>query len=210
MTVEKHTTRVVNLKHIGGYDGFFKLRVYSFQHSRFDGSMSPEITREVFERGTAVGVLPYDPERDEVLLIQQFLIGAHIAGVQNCPLQVVAGMVEKDESGQDVAQREAMEEAGCDIGRMRKAYAFLPSPGGSSERVETYVAEADLSQAGGQFGLEAEDEDIRAVVLSAEEAIALLDAGEIEAGPAVVALSWFARHHPALRAEWLNTPAPKA
>jgi len=209
MDDQKQATKVVNLKRIGGYDGFFKLNVYSFQHSRFDGSMSPEITREVFERGTSVGVLPYDPERDEVLLIKQFLIGAHIAGVQNCPFQVIAGMVDEGENGPDVAKREAVEEAGCEIGRMRKGYAFLPSPGGSSERVETYVAEADLSHAGGTFGLAAENEDIRAVVMSAEDAIARLDAGEIEAGPAVVALSWFARHHPALRAAWLMNPAPK-
>lgn len=209
MIGEDNNIEVVNLKRTEVHSGFQKLSVYSFQHRRFDGSMSPEISREVVERGNSVGVLLYDPQRDEVMIIQQFLVGAHVAGVDNCPPQVVAGKVEKGESSEDVARREAVEEAGCEIGRMRKGYSFMVSPGGSSERVETFVAEADLSHAGGQFGLVEEDEDIRAFVISAEEAIELLDSGKIEAGPAVIALSWFARFHPALRAEWLATPAPK-
>jgi ADP-ribose pyrophosphatase len=204
MPDDKKTTEVINLKLVGGYKGFFKLNVYDFQHLKMDGTLSPVLTREVFERGCAVGVLPYDPERDEVLLIRQFLIGAHIAGVNNCPLQVVAGMVEPGESSQDVAQREAVEEAGCEIGQVRKALRFQPSPGGSSEVVDTFVAEADLANAGGRFGLESENEDIEAIVMSAEKAIELLESGEITAGPAVVVLSWFARHRPELRNEWLR------
>ena len=170
----------------------------------FDGGKSPTLTREVFERGTAAAVLPYDHDRDEVLLIRQFLIGAHLAGVDNRPLQVIAGMVEAGEGSLDVARREALEEAGCNIGIVEPAQAFLPSPGGTSERIETFVAQADLSNAGGIFGLVEEHEDIMAEVMSAREAIRRLDAGEIESGPAVVVLSWFARHHQRIREEWRN------
>lgn len=199
------TTPVEILEQETPFQGFFRIGRYHLRHGLFDGGTSDKITREVFERGTAVGVLPYDPVRDRVLLIRQFLIGAHLAGRANRPLQVIAGMVEPGETGTDVARREAIEEAGCEIGWIRPAQAFLPSPGGSSERVETFVAQADLGgELGpvGTFGLAEENEDIVAEVLTADEAIALLDSGAIEAGPAVVVLSWFARHREALRKDW--------
>ncbi len=112
-----------------GYRGFFRITVRTLRHRRFDGSMSAELVREVFERGNAVAVLPYDPRTDSVCLIRQFLPGAYVAGVPARPLQAIAGMVDKDgESSEGVARREAGEEAGVTVGRMVPAHAFLPSP----------------------------------------------------------------------------------
>ena len=187
-----------------GYQGFFRIGVTTLRHRRFDGTMGDAITREVFERGDAVAVLPYDPASDRVLLIRQFLPGAWAGGRPPRPLQAIAGMLDKDGEGAEAtARREAAEEAGLAISRMVPAHAFLPSPGGSSERIETFCVQADLSDAGGVHGLAEEGEDIRVEVMGAGEAIARLDAGEIEAGPAVVLLSWFARHRERLRREWL-------
>ncbi len=191
-----------------GYSGFFRLDVHKLRHRRFDGRMSPVITREILERGNAVAVLPYDPRRDEVLLIRQFLPGAYFGGRPPRPLQIIAGMVGAGESEEDVARREAIEEAGCRIGRLERAHAFLPSPGGSSERVVVFCAEADLSAAGGVHGLAEENEDIRVEIVPALEAIRLLDAGAIEAGPAVVGLAWFARHHERLKRTWRAASNP--
>lgn len=189
------------------YDGFFKVGRYKVRHEKFNGEQTETMVREVFERGNSVAVLPYDPVLDRVLLIRQFLIGAHLAGQPNRPLQVIAGRVEEGETGLDVARREAEEEAGCEISWVRPAHTFIPSPGGSSERIETFVAKADLSGDLGDrgiHGLAEENEDIRAEAYTAEDAIALLDSGAIEAGPAVVLLSWFARHHQALREDWAD------
>ncbi len=185
------------------YEGFLGITVHTLRHRRFDGAMSPTLTRELMERGTSVCVLPYDPRADRVLLIRQFLLGAFVAGVAPRPLQVVAGGVKPGEGDEDVARREAMEEAGCALKRLARAQAFLPSPGGTSERVVAFCGEADLSRASGVHGLASEDEDIKVEVVDADVAIALLDAGAIEAGPAVVILQWFARHRERLRAEWL-------
>jgi ADP-ribose pyrophosphatase len=189
-----------------GYSGFFRLDVHRLRHRRFDGRMSEVITREVLERGNAVAVLPYDPRRDEVLLIRQFLPGSYFGGHPPRPLQIIAGMVGVGESEEDVARREAVEEAGCRIGRLERAHAFLPTPGGSSERVVVFCAEADLSSAGGVHGLAEEHEDIRVEVIPAGQAIRFLDESIIEAGPAVVGLAWFARHHDRIRREWLASP----
>ena len=184
------------------YDGFFKIDVHRLRYRRFDGTMSRHVSRELLERGTSVCVLPYDPIADKVLLVRLFLVGAFAAGLPARPLQVIAGMVDEDETEEDAVRREAMEEAGCTLRRIVRAQAFLPSPGGTSERVTAFCGEADLRDAGGLFGNASEDEDIRAEIFDADAAIALLDSGAIEAGPAVVALSWFARHRGKIRKEW--------
>ena len=187
------------------YSGFFQLDLHRFSFEQFDGKMSDQVAREVLDRGNSVAILPYDPHLDRVMLIRQFLIGAELAKRPNRPLQVIAGMVDKGETALDTARREAVEEAGLKVHWIRPAQAFLPSPGGTSEYVETFAAMADLSGPLGRrgtFGVATENENMVAEVLTAEDAIAHLDAGKIEAGPAVVLLQWFARFRDTLRADW--------
>jgi ADP-ribose pyrophosphatase len=187
-----------------GYQGFFRIDLFTLQFRRFCGEWSQSITREMFERGQSAAVIPYDPLLDEVILIRQFLAGAWAAGRPCFPVQVIAGTCGTGESPEQVAVREAEEEAGCSIASVVKAISFLPSPGGSSELIHVYIARADASQAGGIHGLAEENEDIRVEAYPADEAIRMLDAGEIEAGPAVVGLLWFARMRDRLRKEWLE------
>ncbi len=184
------------------YAGFFRIDLHALRVRRFDGTLAP-LRRELLERGRSVCVLPYDPRTDRVLLIRQFLVGSFAAGRAPRPLQVVAGMVDAGESEEQAIRREAREEAGCEMGRIVAAQVFLPSPGGTSERVTAFCGEADLAVAGGIHGAADEDENIRVEVVDADVAIALLDEGAIESGPAVVILAWFARHRERLRAEWL-------
>jgi ADP-ribose pyrophosphatase len=186
------------------YKGFFEVNVFRLRFRRFCGEWSDTITREMFERGKSVAVIPYDPVRDEVILIRQFLPGAWAAGRPCFPLQIIAGTIGEDETPEQVAVREAEEEAGCAINTVDKAASFLPSPGGSSELIHVFVARADALLAGGIHGLAVEHEDIRVEVYSSDEAIRMLDAGEIEAGPAVVGLLWFARMRDQLRKAWLG------
>ena len=183
------------------YAGFLSIDQYQLRVPRFDNSLAT-IKRELLERGTAVCILPYDPKTDRVLLIRQFLVGSYVAGRAPRPLQVIAGVVDDGEDDEGAARREAVEEAACQVRRVIRAQAFLPTPGGSSERIIAFVGEADLDQAGGVHGAVDEDEDIRVEVFDAAEAIARLDAGHIESGPAVVVLSWFARHHEGIRRGW--------
>ena len=183
------------------YEGFLKVQHYSLDVPRFDGSTAT-IRRELLERGTSVCILPYDRRTDRLLLIRQFLIGSFAAGRAPRPLQVVAGMVDAGETDEAAARREAMEEASCEIGRVIRAQAFLPTPGGSSERLVAFLGEADLEHAGGVHGAPGEDEDIRVEIFDAAAAIALLDEGRIESAPAVIILSWFARHRERVRQDW--------
>ena len=195
-------SRVVVLERTIAFDGFFKVVRYRLRHRRFAGDMSPELVREVLERGHAVVVLPFDPERNQVVLIEQFRVGA--LGVIDEPwlVEPVAGIIEPDEAVPDVARRETAEEAGLELLDLVPAGSYFTSPGGSTETCRVFIGRVDAAGAGGIFGVADEGEDIKVRVLQVEEALALLDDGRIHAAPTLVALQWLALHRAELAARW--------
>lgn len=175
------------------FQGFFRLVKYKIKHQLFAGGWSTPIERELLERGHAAAVLPYDAELDSVLLIEQFRAGA--MNDDNGPwlTEFIAGMVEEGESGEDVIRRESEEEAGITLQDVHYLTTYYPTPGGCSETIALYWASADLSKAGGNFGLETEGEDIRAFVVKYDEALEMLDQGRINNSLAIILLLWFQR-----------------
>ncbi|WP_017347500.1 ADP-ribose diphosphatase [Pantoea sp. A4] len=184
------------------YNGFFQVVRYRFRHRLFNGGMSGEVVREVFERGHAAVLLPYDPQRDEVVLIEQIRIPAYDSSPSPWLLELVAGIIEPGESTEEVGRREAMEEAGLNVGRVKPILNYLSSPGGTSERLSIMVGEVDASQAGGCHGLEEENEDILVRVVSREQACQWVEEGIIDNAASVIALQWLALHHKKIREEW--------
>ncbi len=186
-----------------GYKGYLQVDVYRLRHKKFDGTWTGELPpREVCVRGHAVGVLLYDPDRDSVVLIEQFRVAAAAARGPAWLTEIVAGMLDGDESPEDVARRESLEEAGCTVRELEKIYDFYPSPGILSEFVTIYVGRVDCSDVGTSGGLAEEHEDIRVSVVPTDEAIRLLDENRLTNSVAIVALGWLARHRDALRERW--------
>ena len=184
------------------YSGFFSLDLYRFRHRLFNGEMSGEVRREIFERGHAAVLLPFDPVRDEVVLVEQIRIAAFDTSDSPWLMEMVAGMIEEGESPEEVARREAIEEAGLTVGRVKKMLSYLASPGGTSERSSVYVGEVDAMTAKGIHGLADEHEDIRVHVVSREQAYRWVEEGKIDNAASVIALQWLQLHHQALRNEW--------
>ncbi|MHA1564853.1 MAG: ADP-ribose diphosphatase [Alphaproteobacteria bacterium] len=184
------------------YDGFFRLTRYKIRHRLFGGGMGAVIDREVFERGKAAVVLPYDPVRDEVVLLEQFRVGALVAGRPPWLIEIVAGIIESGESAEDVARREAQEEAGLELGRLERIGEIICSPGGCTETFTIFCGEVSSENAGGLFGLDHEGEDIRAFTLSFEETYERLKSGEIDNAASVIAVQWLALNRESLRRRW--------
>ena len=184
------------------YSGFFSMELYRFRHRLFNGEMSGEIKREIFERGHAAVLLPYDPVRDEVVLVEQVRIAAYDTSDTPWLLEMVAGMIEEGESVEDVARREALEEAGLAIGRTKPVLSYLASPGGTTERSSIMVGEVDAQTAEGIHGLADENEDIRVHVVSREQAYQWVEEGKIDNAASVIALQWLQLHYQTLRHEW--------
>jgi len=172
---------------------FFQIDIYELRHELFAGGWSDVMTREIFERGQAVAVLLHDPSTDQLLLIEQFRPGAINDPDGPWMLEIVAGMVEPGETPQDVARREALEEADCSVGEMEFIMDFYPSAGGSTEMISLYYAAIDLSHVKtGIHGLESENEDIRTSIVPTQTVMQWLRQGKIKASLAIIALQWLA------------------
>ena len=177
---------------------FYQLRELDISHRRFEGGRVA-ITRDLIWRPDAVCLLPYDPWRDQVVLIEQFRIGTIDHPSSPWLLELVAGMVEPNESIEDVARREAVEEAGLTVGELTHISRFSPSPGGVREYIDLFCGLIDSSSASGVHGLEEEGEDIKVHCLSRSEAMELLAQGKIDNAPAIIALQWLALNHSELQ-----------
>jgi ADP-ribose pyrophosphatase len=188
------------------HQGFFCTARYHLRFKLFDGSWSNVILREMMERKSAVGVLPYDPILDRVVLIEQFRPGALSHPVNAWLLEIIAGLFDPHENSESVVKREAQEEAGCNILDLHPICEFFVSPGGSNEYFKLFCGRVDASQAEGIFGLPEENENIRAFSLSREEAYKLIQAGKIQTSPAIIALQWLQIHHAWLRTLWQTNP----
>lgn len=183
------------------YANFFAVEEYDLRHRRFDGEMSPQINRATFVSGDAVTVLPYDPARDRVLLIEQFRAGPHARGDAQCwHLEAIAGRVDPEETPEETARREAMEEAGVTLGDLLKVAFYYPSNGAKTEYIYSYVGLADLPDgSAGVHGLLSEAEDIRGHLVSFDQMMALVASGEIANAPLLLTALWLQRERPRLR-----------
>lgn len=197
----KNDVEIISQENV--FKGFFSLNRYSFKHKKFDGSQSDVVVREIFERGHAVVLLPYDPIRDEVVLIEQIRIAAIETSRSPWLLELVAGMIEEGETGEDVARREATEEAGIDVKRCKRVLSYLASPGGTSERLFVMVGEVDATTAKGIHGLPQENEDIKVHVVSREQAFNWVEEGVIDNAVSVISLQWLQLNYQKLRDEWM-------
>ena len=186
------------------YQGFFRLEKYHLRHRLFSGDWSPLLTREMFERGHAAAVLPYDPVRDEIVLIEQFRPGAIDAPGGPWLMEIVAGMIETGETAEAVVKRESIEESGCIITDLIPLYDFLVSPGGTTERIALFCGRTDATTADGVHGVTEEGEDIKVHVVTFDTAMALLKSEKITAASAIIALQWLALNRDDVRARWLT------
>lgn len=194
---------VINLTKRILYKGFFSLLEYRFQYRKFDGSISEIVTREIMERGHAVILLAYDMKLDQVVLIEQIRIAAIETQESPWLLELIAGMTDhQGESLEDVVRREAMEEAGIEVGRCKPIINYLASPGGLTEKLQIFVGEIDSTAAKGVHGLAEENEDIKVHVVSREQAYAWVESGVINNAGSIIALQWLQLNHQKLKSEW--------
>jgi ADP-ribose pyrophosphatase len=188
-----------------GFEHFLRMDVFRFRYRRFSGEWSAERTYDVLRRGQAVAIALYDPDRDEVVLIEQLRLPALLAGASPWQVEVAAGLVDAGETPQMVAIRETREETGLAIkGEPIPIQRYLPSCGASDESVFLFCARVDATEATGLHGVLEEGEDIRVVVKTLAEVEALLDSGAIENGHSLVALYWLLRHRDRLRRLWVG------
>jgi len=185
------------------YSGFFRMEKYRLKHTLYAGGWSAEITRELFVRGSCVAVLLYDPHTDKVVLIEQFRTGAILQPDRAWLVEIVAGAIEEGETAEEVAYRESLEEAGCEIQELIVINEFYTTPGGAAERITLFCGKVDSSGVGGIHGLDHEDEDIWVRAVDFDEAYVMLENNEIESAIPIIAIQWLALNKQKLKQKWL-------
>jgi ADP-ribose pyrophosphatase len=191
------------------WSGRFPLDLVRFRHRRFDGAWSGIRTWEVWRRGRAAAVLPYDPAADAVVLIEQFRLPALVAGLDPVLVELPAGLCDDGETPEATARRETAEEMGLAVGALQRIGSFLLTPGGSDELCELYVGRVQAPEAGpdgiaGHAGMATEHEDIRVRVWTAPQAIEAALAGRMANSVTAIGLLWLAARREGLRKEWIT------
>ncbi len=185
--------------------GFCPLEFLHLAHQRFDGSWTPEYTREVVVKNCAVGALPYDPKHQQVVLIEQFRPGA--LGQKNSTpwsIEIVAGIMDQvhEESNENIIRREMHEEACLEIEALIPIYNYFSSPGYSTEKLKLFCAKVDSTKAPEFCGLREENEDIKIHVVSTEKAFAAVRSGQINNATTIIALQWLELNREAVNKQW--------
>ncbi len=184
------------------WSGHYSMRRITLQHRRFAGGWSDPVVREVFDRGDAVAVLPYDPATDTLVMIEQFRPGAMRGDDSPWMLELIAGVVEVGERDEEVAHREAMEEAACELSELVAIATVYPSAGACTEQVRLFCGRVNKAAVGGLHGLETEGEDILVHAVTRADALQMLADNRIPNGHTLIALQWLHIHGEALRERW--------
>ena len=203
LSFTSNDVEIIDIKPV--YNGFFTMQQYQFRHKCFNGEWSGIVKREIFERGHAVGVLPYDPVLNEFVLIEQVRIGALPTSSTPWLIEIIAGMIDEGETDEQVCHRESQEEAGITLTNLTKALSYLSSPGGTTERLHIFVAQTDATKASGIHGLDNESEDIKVHRVAESTVLEWLENGHIDNAAAIIALQWFFMHKTTLLEQW-QTP----
>lgn len=183
------------------YLNYFAVLEQDLTFARFDGTRGQTVKRAAFVSGDAVTVLPYDPVRDRVLVIEQFRFGPFVRGdAHPWSLEAVAGRIDPGEDPETAARREAREETGLALHNLELVSRYYPSPGAVSEYLYSYIGITDLPDDSAIVsGVPEEAEDIRGLLLSFDEAMAAFQSGEFENGPLNLTILWLAQHRDRLR-----------
>jgi ADP-ribose pyrophosphatase len=169
----------------GGFYGYDRYRVL------LDGA---EVQRDALRVGRVVVIVPVDLNRDEIVLIRQFRLGAQLALGLGDVVEVPAGRVERDEDVTAAARRECQEEIGVPPETLVPIFDLMPSAGSSDEHMFFFLATVDASKVPERAGAADEHEHIRPLRVSIDRALAALSKGGLHYGAAVVSLQWLALH----------------
>ena len=172
------------------YTGFCKMNALTLRHQTYQHGWSETIQRELLERPPAVGVLLYDPKRQEVVFVEQFRVGALTDPRSPWLLEIVAGMVDPGEGPEKTAIRETFEETGLKISKVQLISNYWVSPGASNEKVYLYYGEVDATQAAMNTGAKEEHEDILVKILPLAEVFQGVENGLIRNAMTLVAIMW--------------------
>ncbi len=177
------------------FKGFLQVEKVSLRHRLFKNTgYTSVLQRELIHRPEAAGVLIYNDQQQRFALIEQFRVGALDDQQSPWQLEIIAGVLDGDESPETCIRRESLEESGCQLDQLQHLFSFYPSAGACSELFHLYAAQADLPEQGGIFGVANEGENIQLHLFDYADLSRLLTSGRLANAPVIMALQWLQQH----------------
>ena len=181
--------KIINKKNL--YKGFFEMNEVTLKFRKYNGKWSNVIKREIFGGAQVAAVLPYDPIKKEIILIQQFRTGTITKNYENYVNEIVAGIIDKGENPKQTAKRECFEETGCKIKKLIPIQGYFPAPGSSESFYHLFLGHINSFKGTRIMGLENENEDIFVKSYKVKEVKDMVQKGKILNGLTLIALQWF-------------------
>ncbi|MFW1851783.1 NUDIX domain-containing protein [Acinetobacter guillouiae] len=177
------------------FKGFVQVEKVSLRHRLFNQTeYTSAIQRELIRRKEAAGVLIYNDQQQKFALIEQFRVGAIDDEISPWQLEIIAGVLDGDESPESCIRRESIEESGCELNQIKHLFSFYPSAGACDEIFHLYVAQAALPAEGGVFGMPDEGENIQLHIIDYSDLSLLLKSNRLKNAPVIIALQWLQQH----------------
>lgn len=172
-------------------DNWYVLKATTFDWRRADGTWQTQ-SRETYDRGNGAALLPYNLAARTVVLTRQFRYPAYVNGYDDLLIEAPAGLLD-DASPEERIRAEVEEETGYRLGEIRKIFECFMSPGSVTEKLHFFVAEYDAAMRVGEGGgLEHEGEEIGVLELPFDEAMAMIERGEIADAKTIMLLQYAA------------------
>jgi len=181
--------KIINKKNL--YSGFFILNKYEFIYQKHDGNWTNKVEREIFSGAHVSTVLPFDPIKNEILLIKQFRAGIISRYDEDYLYEIVAGIIDNNENPEEAAIRECAEETGCVVKKIIPIQSYFPAPGSSESYYHLFLGEINAFDGEKIMGLESENENILVKSFKVDDVRKMLKNKEIKNGLTLVALQWF-------------------
>lgn len=192
-TYTHHDVDIQSREHV--FKGFVQVEKVSLRHRLFNKTeYTPVIHRELIRRKEAAGVLIYNDQQQKFALIEQFRVGAMNDSISPWQLEIIAGVLDGDESPETCIRRESLEESGCELDHVELLFSFYPSAGACDEIFHLYVAQAELPEEGGIFGMPDEGENIKLHIIHYIDLNLLLQSDRLRNAPVIMALQWLKQH----------------
>ncbi len=176
-------------------DNWYTLKKYTYEILKPDGTRQKQV-REVYDRGNGAAILLYNKERRTVILTRQFRLASFVNGNRaGVLIEACAGLLDQD-NPEDAIKRETEEETGYRISDVKKIFESYMSPGSVSEILYFFIAEYTQSMKvnpGG--GIEHEQEDIEVLETGFDQALAMIESGEIKDAKTIILLQYMRIHH---------------
>jgi len=176
-------------------DNWYVLRKITYEYLKKDGTKQTQ-TREAYDRGNGATILLYNKEQKTVILTRQFRLPTFVNGnASGMLIEACAGLLDKD-NAEDCIKRETEEETGYKIFDVKKIFEAYMSPGSVTEILYFFIAEysKEMKIADGG-GVDHEEENIEVLEINIDEAMKMIETGEIKDGKTIMLLQYVKLHN---------------